>query len=58
MLYWIRFQTRRKIVEKFKLLWVEYGTARNFKILYVLVTLTALVVAGGAPSAGSGAGTY
>lgn len=37
-------------------LWVRYGTARNVKALYVVLSLVALALAGGAPSAGSGTG--
>jgi hypothetical protein len=37
-----------------KYLWVRYGTPRNRKIVYILLSLAALAVAGGAPSAGSG----
>jgi hypothetical protein len=35
-------------------LWVRYATPRNRQIAYILLTLVALVVAGGAPGAGSG----
>jgi hypothetical protein len=41
---------------KLKYLWVRYGTPRNLKVLYILMALTALVVAGGAPSTGGGNG--
>jgi hypothetical protein len=51
------FRGRRKIVEKLKHLWVQYGTARNLRVVYILITLAALAAAGGAPSAGGGAGT-
>lgn len=37
-----------------KHLWVRYGTPRNLKVLYILMTLAALAVAGGAPGNGSG----
>lgn len=45
---------RRTIVEKFRYLWARYGTPRNVKAFYVMLTLVALVVAGGAPGSGSG----
>ena len=40
-----------------KQLIVRYDTPRNRKILYILLTLAALAVAGGAPGAGSGMGS-
>jgi hypothetical protein len=43
-------------MDKLKVLWYQYGTARNVKVVCVLVTLAALVVAGGAPSTGGGNG--
>lgn len=42
-------------MRKLNELWVRYGTPRNFKILYILMVLAALVAAGGAPSGGGGA---
>jgi hypothetical protein len=44
-------------MEKLSHLWVRHGTSRNLKVLYILVTLIALAVAGGAPGAGSGVGS-
>jgi hypothetical protein len=41
---------------KLNYLWVRYATPRNRKVFYVLLTLAALAVAGGAPGAGSGTG--
>jgi len=35
-------------------LWLRYGTSNNLKVLYLVLTLVALAVAGGAPSGGSG----
>lgn len=35
-------------------IWVRYGTSNNLKAVYILVTLIALAMAGGAPSIGSG----
>ena len=43
-------------MDELKVLWCRYGTPRNLKIVYILLTLTALVVAGGAPSTGGGNG--
>lgn len=37
-------------------LWVRYGTSQNLKVLYIVATLAALAVAGGAPGAGGGVG--
>jgi uncharacterized membrane protein YesL len=37
-----------------KCLWVRYGTQRNLKVLYILLTLAGLAVAGGAPGTGGG----
>jgi hypothetical protein len=45
-------------MKKLNNLWVRYATPRNLRVLYLLVTLAALAVAGGAPSAGGGAGSY
>ncbi len=44
------------VMAKLQYLWARYGTARNVKVLYVLLSLVALAVAGGAPSAGGGTG--
>jgi hypothetical protein len=44
------------MMNKLDNLWVRYGTPRNRKVLYILLTLAALAVAGGAPGAGSGMG--
>ncbi|HSJ56997.1 MAG TPA: hypothetical protein VLC95_07435 [Anaerolineae bacterium] len=38
-------------------MWVRYGTARNRKVLYIVLSLVALAVAAAAPSGGSGAGS-
>jgi hypothetical protein len=43
-------------MEKLNYLWLKYGTARNRKVAYIVLTLVALVVAGGAPGAGGGTG--
>jgi hypothetical protein len=36
-------------------LWIRYGTPRNRKILYIMLSLSALAIASGAPSGGGGA---
>ena len=41
-------------MKKLSHLWVRYGTPRNRKVAYVLLSLVALAVASGAPGAGSG----
>ena len=41
-------------MQKLNQLWLQYGTSNNLKVLYLLLTLVALAVAGGAPSNGSG----
>jgi hypothetical protein len=41
-------------MQKLNQFWMQYGTPRNLRVLYVLLTLIALAVAGGAPSIGSG----
>jgi hypothetical protein len=41
-------------MNKFKQLWLQYGTPGNLKVLYILLALAALAVAGGAPSGGGG----
>jgi hypothetical protein len=35
-------------------LWLRYGTPRNRKVLYILLSLVALAVASGAPGASGG----
>jgi len=35
-------------------LWIRYGTPQNAKVLFILLTLAAMAIAGGAPGAGSG----
>jgi hypothetical protein len=41
-------------MRKVSQLWVQYATPSNLKVLYVVFTLIALAIAGGAPSIGSG----
>jgi hypothetical protein len=41
-------------MKKLQSMWVQYGTPRNLKVLYILLILAAMAVAGGAPSGGSG----
>jgi len=41
-------------MNKLNQLWLQYGTPNNLKVLYVLLALIALAVAGGAPSSGGG----
>jgi hypothetical protein len=43
-------------MKRLRYLWVRYGTPRNLKVLYILLTLAGLAVAGGAPGTGSGNG--
>jgi len=43
-------------MDKLNQLWLRYGTPSNLRILYILLTLIALALAGGAPSGPSGAG--
>jgi hypothetical protein len=43
-------------MEKLNYLWLKYGTARNRKVAYIVLTLVALVAAGGAPAGGGGTG--
>lgn len=43
-------------MDKVKVMWYRYGTARNLRVVYVLLTLAALAIAGGAPGTGSGQG--
>ena len=49
-------QKERLEMDELKVLWCRYGTPRNLKVIYILLTLAALVVAGGAPGTGSGNG--
>jgi len=37
-------------------LWTRFGTPRNRKVAYLVLSLVALAVASGAPGAGSGLG--
>jgi hypothetical protein len=41
-------------MQKLNQLWLRYGTSNNLKVLYLLLTLIALAVAGGAPATGGG----
>lgn len=41
-------------MEKLNELWVRYGTPRNRKVAYIVLSLISLVVAAGAPAAGGG----
>jgi hypothetical protein len=43
-------------MEKLSYLWLKYGTVRNRKVAYIVLTLVALAVAGGAPAGGGGTG--
>lgn len=43
-------------MQKLNYLWIKYGTPRNARVLYILLALAALAVAGGAPSNGGGTG--
>jgi hypothetical protein len=64
VIWWVLFamllegtgKERRPNMKTLRYLWVRYGTARNLKALYILVTLTAMAVAGGAPGTGGGNG--
>lgn len=42
-------------MEKLKTLWTRFGTPRNRKAAYIILSLVAMAVASGAPGAGSGA---
>jgi hypothetical protein len=44
-------------MEKLKSYYLKYGTSQNMKLVYLLITLAALALAAGAPSAGSGIGS-
>jgi hypothetical protein len=41
-------------MEKLSSLWMKYGTPRNRKVAYIVLSLVALAAASGAPGAGSG----
>jgi hypothetical protein len=41
-------------MNKLSQLWVRYGTPRNRKVAYILLSLIALAMASGAPGAGGG----
>jgi hypothetical protein len=41
-------------MEKLNSLWIKYGTPRNRKVAFMVLSLVALAAAGGAPAAGSG----
>jgi hypothetical protein len=41
-------------MKKLNHFWIQYGTARNLKVMYILLTLIALAVASGAPGTGGG----
>jgi hypothetical protein len=41
-------------MEKLTYLWTRYGTPRNRKVAYIVLSLVALAAASGAPGAGSG----
>jgi len=41
-------------MEKLNSLWTKFGTPRNRKIAYIVLSLVALAAASGAPGAGSG----
>lgn len=43
-------------MEKLSYLWTRYGTPRNRKVAYIVVSLVALAAASGAPGAGSSVG--
>ncbi len=45
-------------MKRFDNLWIRYGTPRNRKIAYVVLSLIALAVASGAPGASSGGGGW
>ena len=56
MLYSSRNHLRRMVMKKLNQLWMRFGTSQNLKVLYIVATLAALAVAGGAPGAGGGVG--
>lgn len=43
-------------MNKLSSLWFQVATPRNRQVVLILLTLAALAIAGGAPSAGSGMG--
>ena len=43
-------------MEKLSYLWTRFGTPRNRKVAYIVLSLVALAVSSGAPGAGSGVG--
>lgn len=43
-------------MEKLNYLWTKFGTPRNRKVAYIVLSLVALAAASGAPGAGSGVG--
>jgi hypothetical protein len=45
-------------MKKLNEVWIRYATPKNRKALYIVMVLTALAVAGGAPGAGSGTGGF
>ena len=45
-------------MKKLNEFWIRYATPKNRKALYIVIALTALAVAGGAPGAGGGTGGF
>jgi hypothetical protein len=45
-------------MKKLSYLWTRYGTPRNRKVAYIVLSLIALAVASGAPGGGSGGGGW
>jgi len=43
-------------MQKLNKFWLQYGTPHNLRLLYILLALIALAIAGGAPSGGGGGG--
>ena len=41
-------------MKKLNSLWTQFGTPRNRKVAYIVLSLVALAAASGAPGAGSG----
>jgi hypothetical protein len=52
---WVNQRGGGSKMKKLNGLWIKYGTSRNLKVLYIVLTLIALAVASGAPGAGGGA---
>jgi hypothetical protein len=52
----IRIYIEEARMETLNYLWTRFGTPRNRKVAYVVLSLVALAVASGAPGAGSGLG--